>query len=750
MSIARKAAGAAKSAAKGAAHAVNEAFEDLHPRARKGLPNAGEFVEVRGRLEALGGVFNAQTGSWRVPQDSRAEIDALLNEINFESLSVPFGFTQMTPQDRRKLRIPPASTLAYMNPDPKGDLVAVHWDLQGRRQDIRSAAATARGARTKYARVSRMTEHMPAFDAAFTAQAGHDDTALVAMLIRMFGIRPGDPHKDNKGKVKSYGALTLQREHVSVSGSVVTLDFIGKHGVRNNPPPIDDPELAKFLKARLRGKKTGDRLFEGTHARGLRNWIKEQVPPDFVPKDFRTHLANVVAVDAISGMDIPRTKGEWKAFHTEVGDHVATFLSNDGKEALRSYINPGVFDAWPELNSLPNAQTIGGTARLGKAPKLRAKVPKVGESNAREKAQRASRSKRDQSAVTIFGKNPPFVNHLLLHSEISGQRRRKSSAPSTPLRPGFSNPSLRPLGGEGGAQGIALPGHAVITQLDDSFKRNAPLDVDIEVSATFPLSKLPGAPEIARGLSRKTSVAELRERLEDRGLDTRGDKNTLLARLKADLGTAEGPGPKAVNAEHAAQVKLEKMSKSELALEAKRRGKLAEVEDFPPADDPSKWRRGKKLRTVEGDDIKVVEKRENGVLARFKSGEERFVPGHELTEPVGTSGVEQLSKADLIELLRDDFLTEARGRARTGDLDELDHLIGHQLEDPRYVITTADLKKTAVEGDSDIVETRILVRAGERPMLLDGGRYVFERDRKWRITGIDKSVVPPRLLMELI
>ncbi len=62
-------------------------FEALHPRDRKGR-DRGQFVDVPGSMELLGGKYDADRGVWLVPSDRRAEFDRWLDDIGYDSLFV--------------------------------------------------------------------------------------------------------------------------------------------------------------------------------------------------------------------------------------------------------------------------------------------------------------------------------------------------------------------------------------------------------------------------------------------------------------------------------------------------------------------------------------------------------------------------------------------------------------------------------------------------------------------------------------
>lgn len=184
----------------------NPAFEVLHPRARKGV-RGGEFVNVLQRLLQIGAEWDAPRGAWLVPKARRKELNALLDEVGFKVVSIPPDMRSATQQDRARLKIPKASTDAFVSVDPEAKRQAIHFDAAGRRQPVYSKAHTEAQAAAKFARTKVLVNDLPAIDEKLRAEAFSNDTAAALMLVRRLGLRIGGRGRCADARVRRLGLL---------------------------------------------------------------------------------------------------------------------------------------------------------------------------------------------------------------------------------------------------------------------------------------------------------------------------------------------------------------------------------------------------------------------------------------------------------------------------------------------------------------------------------------------------------------
>lgn len=341
--------------------AKNPAFEALHPRDRSGK-DRGQFVDVPSLMNGLGGLWDEVRGAWMVPSDRREDVDTWLDEVGFVGIDVPAGMRPIRDEDRLKkygvgTKIPPGWTDVMVTDDPDAPVQVRGRDNQGRIQTIRSKAAIEEADYAKFVRVKALDEKMPEVDTKLTAEAMSSDTAAAMMLIRKMGLRPGST-KDTRAQEQAYGASTLLRRHVQVSGDIVKLEFTGKKAVKIKLE-LEDPELARVLKRRLRGKGGDERIFD-TNGDRMNRWVRDATGGEFKVKDFRTHMATATAAAIVADMEAPKTPAARRAQELHVGDAVSKLLGNSRKQALTSYIDPTVF---PSLEPKDKLDVPGAEGR---------------------------------------------------------------------------------------------------------------------------------------------------------------------------------------------------------------------------------------------------------------------------------------------------------------------------------------------------------------------------------------------------
>lgn len=250
---------------------------------------------------------------------------------------------QATPEDLERLKIPKHWTDVTVSVDPTGDNGCLARGFHSKTRaplSLYSAEKTAGQAEKKYTRVKALEEHMDAIDRHVSEHAPTDDTAAALMLIRRTGMRPG-----SVAETKTFGATTLQARHVEVlPNGNVRLNFLGKASVRQRRT-ITDPELAAVIASRVQGKGPNDRIFS-TSEKEVNSMLDSVAGAEFNVKDLRTHRATVVTLQTISKMKAPSTAKELKAAISTVAKKVSSELGNDPPTALKSYINPTLFDEW--------------------------------------------------------------------------------------------------------------------------------------------------------------------------------------------------------------------------------------------------------------------------------------------------------------------------------------------------------------------------------------------------------------------
>lgn len=326
----------------------------LHPNDRVAVPHpdTGKPVEARVVGRAAGGKLRVQhdDGTKHV-LDSKASKFVKSGNVTREQRStpeevtepIPEGMRPATPDDRARLKIPPAWTQVVVATDPTVEQQARGRDSGGKHQYRYTPEHDQQQADKKFARIRELHKVIPQLDAALARDSETNDTAAAVYLMRKMGVRNGG--STTNAKVKAYGATNLEVRHVVVEGDSVRLDFIGKEGVHQDHE-VTDPRLKQLLLDRVKGKQPTDRLFKTSSAKTLAYVKKETGNDDFIIHDLRTYLATNKALEFMAGISPPQEQAEFKEKQALVAKLVSEILGNQPEMALKSYISPTVWSTW--------------------------------------------------------------------------------------------------------------------------------------------------------------------------------------------------------------------------------------------------------------------------------------------------------------------------------------------------------------------------------------------------------------------
>lgn len=212
------------------------------------------------------------------------------------------------------LRIPPAWRDVAIHPSPAALVQAVGRDAAGRWQYRYHDRQVLRRERMKLARLVRFLGALPRLRQAVRrdlARKGLPRERVLAGIVRILAtcfLRPGsEVYASENG---SYGITTLRPRHVSVKGSVITFDFVGK-SARRHVREVRDPRVArlvrelvrhpgevfKFEEAGLDGAPAKLRDVKSHHVNA---YLRERMGGSFTAKDFRTWAGTILAASRLA------------------------------------------------------------------------------------------------------------------------------------------------------------------------------------------------------------------------------------------------------------------------------------------------------------------------------------------------------------------------------------------------------------------------------------------------------------------
>jgi len=262
----------------------------------------------------------------------------------------------------RTLTIPPAYTDVWISPDPKGHLQATGRDARGRKQYRYHRLWREVRDENKFERMVAFASALPtirahvAHDMALPGLPRDKVLATLVNLLEATLIRVGNDEyaKEND----SYGLTTLENRHVDVKGEKLRFHFRGKSGVEHTVE-LKDKRLAKIVK-RVR-ELPGQELFQyiaeddarmPVHSQDVNEYIERMAGAHFTAKDFRTWEGTMYCALALAANSAAETIAERKRNLVEAVASVAKRLGNTPAVCKKSYIHPGVLDAYLESGAL--------------------------------------------------------------------------------------------------------------------------------------------------------------------------------------------------------------------------------------------------------------------------------------------------------------------------------------------------------------------------------------------------------------
>ena len=206
------------------------------------------------------------------------------NKINKKSISKYLN----------NIYIPPAYNNVMINKNKDSKVLAIGIDKKGRKQYIYNKKSIIKNSKNKFKNLINFGKNykkiINKINKDINSNKKEKLIALILKIIIECNFRIGNEKyvKDNK----SYGVSTLKNNHLSIYNNKITIDFIGKKGVRNICE-VKDNIIVKNLKTLK--KNNNKRLFtyknNNITSLDVNNYLKEL--GNFTTKNFRTWSANI-------------------------------------------------------------------------------------------------------------------------------------------------------------------------------------------------------------------------------------------------------------------------------------------------------------------------------------------------------------------------------------------------------------------------------------------------------------------------
>jgi len=258
----------------------------------------------------------------------------------------------------RNLVIPPAWKDVWICPLPNGHIQAIGTDAAGRKQYMYHEDWRRRRDAEKFEHMLDFAQALPGMRRRCTKDLrrdGYPRERVLACAVRLLDrgfFRIGTEGYAEQNE--TYGLATMQKRHVTISGDVITFDYIAKSG-KQRIQSLVDPDVLEVVKALKRRRVGGPELLAyridsgwcDVKSADINQYVKQMTGGDFTAKDFRTWSATVLAAVAlaVSGEAAKSRTARNRAMSRAVQE-VSHYLGNTPAVCRASYIDPRVFDRY--------------------------------------------------------------------------------------------------------------------------------------------------------------------------------------------------------------------------------------------------------------------------------------------------------------------------------------------------------------------------------------------------------------------
>jgi DNA topoisomerase I len=268
----------------------------------------------------------------------------------------------------RALAIPPAWTNAWISPDPLGHIQATGVDSRGRTQYRYHQQWREQRDVQKFLHMLRFASVLPALRAATVedlARGGLDHDRVAAGAVRLIDLGLFRIGGEKYAELDHhYGAITLEKRHVTVTRDGMMFDYIAKEG-KHRAITVTDQVVLPTVRALARSDNGLDTLFSYQHGGSWRilhshdvsNYIAARAGGHFMAKEFRTWNATVLMALSLANAPPSQARSRARVIAASVRE-VAGWLGDTPTVARRSYIDPQLISRYESAGELPTIPAV--------------------------------------------------------------------------------------------------------------------------------------------------------------------------------------------------------------------------------------------------------------------------------------------------------------------------------------------------------------------------------------------------------
>jgi DNA topoisomerase-1 len=301
------------------------------------------------------------------------------------------GFTYVDPSgaritDRarlawiRSLAVPPAWTDVWICASRRGHLQATGRDARGRKQYRYHPDWRATRDEAKYERMLAFGQALPTIrrrvekDLRRRGLSRERVLAAVVRLLEKTLARVGNEEYAQENR--SFGLTTLRDRHAKVGSSRIRFRFKGKGG-KLRDVELSDERLARIVSRcqDLPGQELfayldGDGEVRSVGSSDVNDYLREISGQDFTAKDFRTWAGTVLAAWALREFEKVDSQAQAKRNVVRAVERVAEWLGNTPAVSRKSYVHPGVIDAYLDGDVVREARETADELLTDRLPDL--------------------------------------------------------------------------------------------------------------------------------------------------------------------------------------------------------------------------------------------------------------------------------------------------------------------------------------------------------------------------------------------
>jgi DNA topoisomerase-1 len=268
----------------------------------------------------------------------------------------------------KALAIPPAWTKVWISPDPLGHIQATGTDSRGRTQYRYHPLWRQQRDEQKFEHMLRFAGALPVLRTATLHDLRRhalDRGRVAATAVRLIDLGLFRLGGERYAELDHhYGAVTLEKRHVSVHRDSATFDYTAKEGKRRTIT-VTDQAVLTTLHALTRSGNELDALFCFSDGGGawhplrshdVSGYIADNSGGHFTAKEFRTWNATVLMALLLANAGPASSDRAAKSVINASVRGVAQWLGDTPTVARASYIDPRVIERYQsarELTAMP-------------------------------------------------------------------------------------------------------------------------------------------------------------------------------------------------------------------------------------------------------------------------------------------------------------------------------------------------------------------------------------------------------------